>query len=131
MNLIIFKSEGDEAVIQFYGYKNCSSCKSAEKFLTQNKIAYNFIDVTNNPPSAKDLARFYKNSGLELKKFLNTSGEVYRELGLKDKLTSMSEDEIIKLLASNGRLIKRPLIANDLKVTLGFKEESMKVWTSK
>lgn len=118
-------------MIQFYGYKNCSSCKSAEKFLTQKKIPYSFIDVTSTPPSAKELTRFHKISGLELKKFLNTSGEVYREMGLKDKLSSMSEAEIIKLLASNGRLIKRPLIASDDQVTLGFKEEHMKVWTTK
>lgn len=118
-------------MIQFYGYKNCSSCKSAEKFLTEKKIPYTFIDVTQNPPSAKDLTRFYKNSGLDLKKFLNTSGEVYREMSLKDKLPSMSEQEVIKLLASNGRLIKRPLIADESQVTLGFKEDAMKVWTTK
>jgi arsenate reductase len=99
-------------VLKFYGYKKCSTCREAEKMLTQKKIAYEFIDVTETPPSAADLGTWFKASGLDIKKLLNTSGEVYRSLGLKDKIKSMTEAEIIALLASQGRLIKRPLISD-------------------
>lgn len=118
-------------MITFYAYKSCSSCRSAEKLLKDNALPYTFIDITTHPPSSKELSGLVKKSGLELKKFLNTSGELYRELGLKDKLGSMSEDEIIRLLASNGRLIKRPLIADDTRVTVGFKDDAIKVWSAK
>ncbi|WP_141733484.1 Spx/MgsR family RNA polymerase-binding regulatory protein [Oligoflexus tunisiensis] len=99
-------------VLKFYGYKKCSTCREAEKMLTQKKIAYEFIDVTEAPPSAAELKTWFKASGLDIKKLLNTSGEVYRSMGLKDKLKNMSEAEIIALLASQGRLIKRPLITD-------------------
>jgi arsenate reductase len=80
--------------------------------LTRKKIAYEFIDITEAPPSAVELSAWFKASSLDLKKLLNTSGEVYRSMGLKDKLGSMAEADVIKLLASNGRLIKRPLITD-------------------
>jgi len=117
-------------MINLYAYKGCDSCRSAEKFLKEKEMPYNFIDITTNPPSSKELRDLIKKSGLELKKFLNTSGEAYRELGLKDKRGSMSDDEIIKLLAGNGRLIKRPLIADDKRVTVGFKDDTIKVWST-
>ncbi len=103
-------------LLKFYGYKKCSSCREAEKLLTRKKIAYEFIDVTETPPSAAELSGWYKASRIELKKLLNTSGEVYRAMGLKDKLGTMSEAEVIKLLASNGRLIKRPLITDGERI---------------
>lgn len=115
-------------MIKFFGYKNCSSCRSAEKYLSAQGVAYTFIDITQNPPSASELKAMIEKSGLEIKKFLNTSGEVYRELGLKDKLKTMSEGELIKLLASNGRLIKRPLISDTKKTTVGFKDDVMTSW---
>jgi arsenate reductase len=99
-------------LLKFYGYKKCSSCRDAEKMLTQKKIAYEFIDITETPPRAEELSGWFKASRLDIKKLLNTSGEVYRSMGLKDKLGTMSEGEVIKLLASNGRLIKRPLITD-------------------
>lgn len=99
-------------MLRFYGYKKCSGCRDAEKKLTQKKIPYEFLDITETPPSAAELSAWFKASKIELKKLLNTSGEVYRSLGLKDKLSSMSEAEVITLLASNGRLIKRPLITD-------------------
>lgn len=118
-------------MIKFYAYKGCSSCRTAEKFLKDQEIPYTFIDIATAPPSPKELIVLVKKSGLELKKFLNTSGEVYRELGLKDKLASMSEVQIINLLAGNGRLIKRPLITDDTRVTVGFKDDAEKVWSTK
>lgn len=116
-------------MIKFFGYKNCSSCRNAEKFLNSHGVAYAFIDITQNPPSASELKGMIEKSGLETKKFLNTSGEVYREMGLKDKLKAMSDGDIIKLLASNGRLIKRPLISDSKTTTVGFKDDVMEVWT--
>ncbi|MES2745142.1 MAG: Spx/MgsR family RNA polymerase-binding regulatory protein [Bdellovibrionota bacterium] len=115
--------------MKLYGYKKCSSCRDAEKVLLAHKIPYEFIDITENPPSAVELKSIVKNSGLELKKFLNTSGEVYRSMGLKDKLKNYSDDELIKLLATNGRLIKRPLLVDKTKVTVGASVEVMKTWT--
>ncbi|RZA25478.1 MAG: arsenate reductase family protein, partial [Proteobacteria bacterium] len=88
-----------------------------------------FIDITETPPTASELKSIVKNSGLQLKKFLNTSGEVYRSLGLKDKLKDYSDDELIKLLAANGRLIKRPLLVDKTKATVGASAEVMKTWT--
>jgi arsenate reductase len=106
-------SLGEEvSLLKFYGYKKCSGCREAEKTLTRKKIAYEFIDVTETPPSAGELNAWFKASQLDIKKLLNTSGEVYRSMGLKDKIGSMSEAEIIQLLAQNGRLIKRPLITD-------------------
>jgi arsenate reductase len=99
-------------LLRFYGYKKCSGCRNAEKLLTQKKIPYAFIDITETPPSAAELSAWFKASKIELKKLLNTSGEVYRSMGLKDKLSDLSEAEVIALLASNGRLIKRPLMTD-------------------
>ena len=117
-------------MILFFGYKNCSSCRSAEKFLAAHQVDYRFVDITTAPPSPELLTQYVKTSGLDVKKFLNTSGEVYRSLGLKDKLASLKDNDIIELLASNGRLLKRPLIADaeGQVVTVGGKEETLKAW---
>lgn len=114
--------------MKFYGYKKCSSCRDAEKLLTAKKIAYEFIDITEHPPTEKELKDIVKNAGLPLTKFLNTSGEVYRSLGLKDKLKTMSEGEIISLLSKQGRLIKRPLITDGKKASVGASDEALKIW---
>ncbi|MGO4543351.1 arsenate reductase family protein [Paenibacillus sp. 2TAB23] len=104
-------------------YPKCSTCKAALKSL-QNKgndvVTRNIVEDT---PSAAELKVLVANSGLELKKFFNTSGDVYRELGLKDKLAGMSADDQYALLASNGMLIKRPIVTDGEKVTVGYKEE--------
>ncbi len=115
-------------MIKFYGYKNCSSCRNAEKFLIQKKIGYEFIDITQHPPSIAELQTLITLAGVEIKKFLNTSGEVYRSLGLKDKITQLSREQLIDLMAANGRLIKRPLVTDGKKVTLGFKAEEFSSW---
>jgi arsenate reductase (glutaredoxin) len=109
--------------LAFYWYPKCGTCQKAKKWLVEHNIDFNEIHIVENPPTKEELLSFYKKSGLELKKFFNTSGKKYRELGLKDKLASMSETEMIELLSSDGMLIKRPITASDQHVTIGFKEE--------
>lgn len=109
--------------INFYWYPKCGTCRKAKKWLEEHNIDFNEIHIVENPPTQAELSTFYKRSGLELKKFFNTSGQKYRELGLKDKLASMSEDDMIELLSTDGMLIKRPITVGDQHVTIGFKEE--------
>ncbi|KKI93382.1 hypothetical protein WQ54_03855 [Bacillus sp. SA1-12] len=117
--------------LKFYWYPKCGTCRKAKKWLEEHNIAFNEIHIVENPPSKDELASFYKKSGLELKKFFNTSGQKYRELGLKDNLDSMSEEKMLKLLASDGMLIKRPIAAGEDAVTVGFKEEQYaEIWGS-
>ena len=109
--------------ITFYQYPKCGTCRKAKKWFDEKGIEINDIHIVEQPPSIEELRDLYRKSGLELKKFFNTSGQKYRELGLKDKLEGMSEDEALELLASDGMLIKRPLTTDGTKVTVGFKEE--------
>lgn len=108
--------------IQFIQYPKCTTCKKAQKWLDEQGIAYESIHMVEQTPTKDQLEAFYKASGLPLKKFFNTSGMKYRELGLKDKLAGMTEDEQLTLLASDGMLIKRPIVTDGQKLTLGFKE---------
>lgn len=112
--------------MKFYGYKKCSTAKKAKKWLLDNDIKFEEIDLIDTPPTREEIENIYKNSGIELKKFFNTSGVKYRELGLKDVIKTASEDEMLDLLASDGKLIKRPLLVNDKKVLIGFKEDEYK-----
>lgn len=114
--------------IKFFEYPACSTCKKAKKFLNENKISFEDIHIVENPPEEKELEEIYKNSNLDIKKFFNTSGLVYKEMGLKDLLPKMSENEKINLLASNGKLIKRPLLVKGKKVLVEFKEEDWKTF---
>ncbi|GEC90127.1 MULTISPECIES: arsenate reductase family protein [Brevibacillus] len=115
-----------------YLYNKCDTCRKAKKWLTDQNIPFEEIPIVDAPPSKEELRQIWQTSGLDLRKFFNVSGVHYRELGLKDKLPTMSEDEMLELLASNGKLIKRPLITNDRTVTLGFKEEELeKAWGGK
>ncbi|WP_147533988.1 arsenate reductase family protein [Bacillus marasmi] len=109
--------------LQFYWYPKCGTCRKAKKWFDDHNIAYEEIHIVENPPSKEQLAEYYQQSGLELKKFFNTSGQKYRELGLKDKIGQASEAELLELLASDGMLIKRPIVTDGSKVTVGFKEE--------
>ena len=108
---------------KFYGYKQCSTCRKAERFLQQANIAYEFIDITLNPPDVEELAAMAARAGVSLNKLFNTSGAQYRELNIKEKLSALSEQEILVLLAGNGRLIKRPLISDGQRATIGFDAE--------
>lgn len=108
--------------IQFINYPKCTTCKKAQKWLDDNGIQYESVHIVEETPSKEQLKAYYEASGLPLKKFFNTSGIKYRELGLKDKLANMSEDEQLTLLVSDGMLIKRPIVTDGKKLTLGFKE---------
>lgn len=116
--------------LTYYGYPKCSTCRKAKTWLETNGLNFQEVNITEAPPSAEELSKMIAASGLELKKFFNVSGTKYRELNLKDKLPEMSEEEQVSLLASDGMLIKRPLVFGDDKVTVGFKEEEFEnVWT--
>ena len=106
-----------------YCYSRCTTCKKAIKWLDDNKIEYDLIDIKEDHPDEATLREFHKKSGLPLRKFFNTSGILYRELELSKKLPDMSEDEMISLLASDGMLVKRPLLITNDKVLTGFKED--------
>ncbi|MBG9545389.1 hypothetical protein ABE29_22020 [Cytobacillus firmus] len=117
--------------LTFYWYPKCGTCRKAKKWLDEDNLSYEEIHITDNPPSRSELEALYKNSGLELKKFFNTSGQKYRELGLKDKVKASSDEELLDILATDGMLIKRPLLTDGDKVTVGFKEEEYeKKWFS-
>ena len=104
-------------------YPKCSTCQKAKKYLEDNKISFEERHIVEETPSKQELETWIKQSGLEIKKFFNTSGLKYKELNLKEKLPNMTEKEKIQLLSSNGMLIKRPLFINDKKVLVGFKEK--------
>ncbi len=103
-------------------YPKCSTCRSALKSLQSKGYDVTIRDINENTPTPVELKQLVANSGLELKKFFNTSGEVYRELGLKDKLAEMSEEEKLELLSQHGMLIKRPIVTDGKQVTVGYKE---------
>lgn len=115
--------------LTFYSYPKCGTCRNAKKWLESKELSFKEIHIVENPPSKEAIRELYKVSGLELKKFFNTSGQKYRELGLKDQLKTASEEEMLDLLASDGMLIKRPIVTNGKQVTLGFKEDLFQqVW---
>lgn len=105
-----------------YCYDKCTTCKKALAWLDANGIRYEKIDIKADHPDETALRNLHKRSGLPLKKFFNTSGMLYRELGLSEKLPAMGEDEQFKLLAGDGMLVKRPLLVSDTAVISGFKE---------
>lgn len=107
----------------FLQYPACSTCQKAKKWLTENNIEYTNRLIVEDNPTAKELKAWIPLSGLPVKKFFNTSGLVYKELNLKDKLPAMSEEEQIMLLATNGKLVKRPLVVTDNLVLVGFKPD--------
>ena len=109
-------------MVKFICYPKCTTCQKARKWLDDNKIEYEFIDIKLDNPTLDELTEWYKKSGLPLKKFFNTSGLLYKSLDLKNKLPAMTEDEMLKLLASDGMLVKRPLLIEDNFVLVGFKE---------
>ncbi|WP_078379079.1 arsenate reductase family protein [Sutcliffiella halmapala] len=108
--------------VTFYWYPKCGTCRNAKKWLETHDVALEAVHIVDNPPSRTELEELYKKSGLELKKFFNTSGMKYRELGLKDKIKTASEEELLDILATDGMLIKRPITTDGNKVTVGFNE---------
>ena len=103
-------------------YPKCSTCKKAKNWLESNGVEFEDRHIVENNPTADELKAWYEKSGFPLKKFFNTSGLKYKELGLKDKLPDMTEEEQINLLATDGMLVKRPLVIGDDFVLIGFKE---------
>ena len=110
-------------MVKVYCYSKCTTCKRALKWLTDNGIEHTVIDIKEEHPDEKALHKYHKMSGLPLRKLFNTSGQLYREMGLSKKLPDMSEDEMLRLLASDGMLVKRPLLVTGDKVLVGFREE--------
>lgn len=106
----------------FVCYPKCSTCKKAEKWLKENGVEYEVRHIAEENPSYEELKEWYEKSGLPLKKFFNTSGVLYREMKLKDKLAEMNEEEQIRLLATDGMLVKRPIVVEGDTVLVGFKE---------
>ena len=106
----------------FLEYPPCSTCKKAQKWLDDNGLEYTARHIKENNPSYDELKTWYEASGMPLKKFFNTSGLVYKNLGLKDKLPTMTDEEQLQLLATDGMLVKRPLVVLDGTVLTGFKE---------
>lgn len=104
-------------------YSKCSTCKKAQKWLDDNGIEYETRDIKENNPTYYELKEWYVKSGLPLKKFFNTSGLLYRSMNLKERLVDMNEEEQLKLLATDGMLVKRPIIITDNTVLVGFKEK--------
>lgn len=107
-------------------YPKCSTCQKAKKWLDEQGVSYEVRDIKENNPNKEELEEWYRKSGLELKKFFNTSGLVYKSMHLKDKLPQMSESEKLELLATDGMLVKRPLLVTEEKVLTGFKEADWK-----
>ena len=110
-------------MLKFICYSKCTTCQRAEKWLKDNGISYEFRDIKTDNPTLEELTEWYKKSGLPLKKFFNTSGLLYKSLDLKNKIPSMSEDEMLNLLSTDGMLVKRPLLIGDGFVLVGFKED--------
>jgi len=110
-------------MITFYGYKKCSTCRKAEKALDKAGCDYAFVDITEKPPSKSRLKRIQSQAAVPVRKLFNTSGEQYKALGLKDKVAALSDDQAFDLLSKNGRLIKRPLVTDGKKATVGLDEK--------
>ena len=113
-------------MIQFIEYPKCTTCKKAKKWLEEQQISFQDRHIKEENPTEAELQEWIEKSALDIKKFFNTSGMLYKELGLKDKLKEMTQEEKIKLLASDGMLVKRPIIVSDNYILVGFKEEQWK-----
>lgn len=111
----------------FIEYPKCSTCQKAKKWLEKNNINFEDRNIVENNPTKEELAKWIEKSGLEIKKFFNTSGLKYKELNLKEKLPNMTDEEKIELLATNGMLVKRPLLISEKAVLIGFKENEWKI----
>lgn len=111
----------------FIEYPKCSTCKKAKKWLEENNIEFEDRNIVEETPTLKELTEWIERSGLEIRKWFNTSGLKYKELNLKEKLNNMSDQEKIELLASDGMLIKRPVLVSDKEILIGFKEDKWNI----
>lgn len=112
--------------VKVYEYSNCSTCKKALKFLDQKKVAFEAVAIVEQPPSVSELKKMLAYQVGELRKLFNTSGQLYRELGISEKLPGMSAAQALDLLSKNGKLIKRPFVLTDDQGLVGFKEDEWK-----
>ena len=110
-------------MIKFICYPKCTTCQRAKKWLDDNALEYTLRDIKLDNPTREELAGWYRKSALPLRKFFNTSGLLYKSLDLKNKLSEMSEDEMLTLLSTDGMLVKRPILLTDTAVLVGFKED--------
>jgi len=108
--------------MKFICYERCSTCKKAEKWLQENGVQFEKRDIKTENPTEDELRVWQKKSGLPLQRFFNTSGQIYRQMNLKDKLNTMSDDEKFALLATDGMLVKRPILVTENTVLVGFRE---------
>lgn len=115
----------------FVNYPKCGTCRKARNFLEEKGVSFEDRNIKENKPTAEELSAWMKRSGLPVKRFFNTSGMLYREMGLKDKLADMDEQEMIELLATDGMLVKRPILVTDDAVLVGFKEAEWENVTAK
>lgn len=109
--------------VEFINYPKCTTCIKARKWLEENNIDFNNRDIVKENPTEEEIKKYLNISKKEIKRFFNTSGIIYREMNLKDKLANMTIEEQIKLLASNGKIVKRPLLVSEKEVLIGFKQE--------
>lgn len=115
--------------LTLYQYPKCGTCRKAKKYLESKGINFETKHIVEEPPAREELGKMVRQSGLDIKKFFNTSGRRYRELQLKDRLKEMKEEEMLDLLSSDGMLLKRPILTDGKQVTVGFKEETyQQVW---
>lgn len=116
----------EDRYMNFICYPKCTTCQKAKKFLDDNGVAYELRDIKLENPTKEELTSWIEKSGLEVKKFFNTSGLLYKSMNLREKLPVMTDEEKIELLASDGMLVKRPILVTDTAVLVGFKEEQWK-----
>lgn len=114
--------------MKFICYPKCTTCQKAQKWLDSKGVSYEVRDIKTDNPTYEELSELYKKSGLPLKRFFNTSGLLYKSMALKDKLPTMSEEEQLRLLATDGMLVKRPILVDGNIVLVGFKESE---WSEK
>ena len=112
--------------VLFVEYPKCTTCIKAKKFLKENGVEFEARHIAENNPTASELNQWIDKSGLEIKKFFNTSGKLYKEMNHKDKIKDMTREECVELLSTNGMLVKRPILVKDDKVLVGFKEDQYK-----
>jgi len=118
-------------MIKLYYYNKCGTSRKAKKFFDDNDIDYEIIQIVDEPPSKEELRAMIEKSGLEIKKFFNTSGQSYRESGMKDKIKTLNEEELLDILASDGKIIKRPVITDEELVTVGWNDKVLEKWKQK
>lgn len=119
---VVDEEDQEEKPMKFICYPKCTTCQKAKKWLNEHNVEYTERHIAEEKPTYDELKEWHEKSGLPLRKFFNTSGLLYKEMKLKDKLPSMSEEEQLRLLSTNGMLVKRPILVSEGKVLVGFKE---------